>query len=165
MYNGKPAPPGSLLVQTATSKTAIWDAVGNDGEFDLSHGGRFAVGLVAFTCAASFFLLAATSGALLPAGPLPYYGLATFCFIISLACLVRRSRPFTLRIIGAIIFLSYLFYVYDSRGDKSLLTAIAGFCVWGLPSGYLMVKGTYPTWGKASTAFNTEDSPRHDNSQ
>ncbi|CAN5899520.1 hypothetical protein BH23PLA1_BH23PLA1_41020 [soil metagenome] len=122
----------------------------------MSTGARVVLAVFVLICAACFAAIGMISGDLLAAGAWPFYGLAVFCVVIALACLSRSSRPVTLRLIGLVIFLAYGFYIYDSLGDLNILRAIAGLCVWGLPSGYLAIRGIYPTWGKGSAAFRTE---------
>ena len=122
--------------------------------------------VVAFACGAGFLAIAFTSGDVFPvAVAFLHGGFAIFCFIVSLACLSRRTHPFTLRIIGAVIFISYSLYVYHSLGGQDWPKAVAGFCILGLPSAYLMLKGRYPSWGKASAAFNPEVPSGHDDEQ
>ncbi len=122
----------------------------------MSTGARVVLAVFVLICAAGFVVIGLSSGDLLAAGAWPFYGLAVFCVLIALACLLPSNRPVTLRIIGSVIFLAYLVYLYDSFGDLSVLRAIGGLCVWGVPSGYLAIRGTYPTWGKGSAAFRTE---------
>ncbi len=35
--------------------------------------------------------------------------------------------------------------------------SVAGFVVFGLPSGYVAIWGRYPSWGKGSAAFRTHN--------
>lgn len=119
----------------------------------MSTGARVTVGLVALACGVSFLFIAITAGDVFPTGPMPFYGFAVFCFVVFVACLFRKSRPLTLRIIGGVLCLSYLFYLYDSIQKGNWPWALAGFLVVGLPAGYLMITGTYPEWGRASAAF------------
>lgn len=128
----------------------------------MSSGARIALAIMTLFCAASFAAIGLISGDQLSAGAWPFYGISAFCVVIAVACLMPRSRPVTLRLIGSIIFLVYVCYFFDSLGDISILRAFSGFCVWGLPSGYLAIKGTYPSWGRASAAFQTEANRRAD---
>lgn len=123
----------------------------------MSTGARVALAIATILSAAGFAVIGIVFGPELPSGPWPFYGLAAFCGLIALACLVRGSRPMTLRIIGAVVFLAYVFYAYDSIGDRNFFRAIAGFVVWGLPAGYVAIWGRYPVWGRASAAFRSEE--------
>lgn len=119
----------------------------------MSMGARIAIGIVALICGFGFFLTALdTSG--LPAKPAVFYGMAILCVIIAIACFFPKSHPLTLRMIGAVIFFAYVAYVVDSFRTSNLFRAIAGFIVWGIPSGYLAIKGEYQFWGTGSEGFN-----------
>ena len=118
----------------------------------MSFGSRLVIALVSLVCALMFWLTALdTSG--LPAGPIVFYGMAFICVIIAIACLLPKSHPITLRIIGITIFSIYALYVADSRTPKTLIQAFMGFLTFGMPSGYLAIFGTYPTWGKFVDVF------------
>lgn len=119
----------------------------------MSIGSRIAIGVVSLVCAAGFFKTAlAPSG--LPAGAFVFYGIATLFVVIAIACFFPQSHPVTLRIIGATIFCTYVWYVVASFPTQNLSRAIIGFFVWGVPSGYLAIAGKYPLWGKGSQGFN-----------
>ena len=89
--------------------------------------------------------------------------LSLFCIVGALACLVPASRPVTLRVVGGVVFLTFLVYLIEmavdgpllsrSKSTPSLVNAIAGFSVFGLPGGYVAIKGYYPRWGRSSDAF------------
>ncbi len=121
----------------------------------MSFGSRIAIGIVSLVCAAGF-LMTALHPSGLPAGAFVFYGMAAFCVVIAIACLLPQSHPLTLRIIGAMIFCAYVAYVSDSFRTSNLIRAMVGFLVWGIPSSYLAIVGNYPWWGKASQGFNTK---------
>lgn len=121
----------------------------------MSFGSRIAIGVVALLCAAGF-LMTALYPSSLPAGSVTCYGIAAFCMIIAIACFFPQSHPITLRLIGAMIFCTYVAYVSDSFRNQNLSRAIVGFLVWGIPSGYLAVMGKYPSWGTGAEAFNAK---------
>jgi hypothetical protein len=103
--------------------------------------------------AAAFAVLGALYGDYFPKGAWPFYGLAAFCTLISLACLAPRSRPVALRVIGVVVFGGFAAYVFSSYGKPDCWRALAAFGVFGLPAGYVAVTGKYPRWGKAAAAF------------
>ncbi|HLO52172.1 MAG TPA: hypothetical protein VK211_27480 [Kamptonema sp.] len=121
----------------------------------MSKGSRIAIGIVALLCALGFFMTALDPSGL-PAGANVFYGMTGLCVTIAIACFFPKSHPITLRIIGATIFFFYAYYVIDSFRNQNLSRAIAGFFIWGLPSGYLAIAGKYPSWGKAGEVFNSE---------
>lgn len=120
----------------------------------MSLGARIAIGVASLLAAACFLMGAANTGAV-AVDPLLYYGLATFCGVIAIACFFPKSNPVTLRIIGIVIFSIYAHYLYSSLHTDNMPLAIKGFFIWGIPSGYLAIMGSYPTWGKGSAGFNT----------
>jgi hypothetical protein len=122
----------------------------------MSAGARITLAIVTILCAAGFAVVGSYLGPELPAGPWPFYGLAAFCGLIALACLARGSRPVALRIIGAVIFLGYVAFAYDSIDEGNLFRAVAGLMVWGVPAGYVAIWGAYPPWGRASAALRSE---------
>lgn len=150
---------------------------------------RWTLAIVFFLSACAFVALAPLLSALSPDGAWPFYGLAAFCLLITVACLFKSSRGVALRIIGAVIFCAYVFYVYDRvtqppvlealkellRSEPSLFQwglhaffvysrlsesnvwrALLGFLVIGLPSGYLMIAGTYPRSDILGLAFHLD---------
>lgn len=125
----------------------------------MSRGAQVAIAVSALVFAASFLALALYAGALFPVGPWPFVGLSAFCGAIAVACLFPGSRPFTLRIVGVVIFLVYVAYVYDTREEMTVLRALRGLLIWGLPCGYLAIWGVFPSWGRASKAFGVEQRP------
>ena len=123
----------------------------------MSPGARITIGVATAISAVLFVLTGIAFGKELPNGPWPLYGLGAFCGIVALACLVPRSRPVTLRIIGAAIFVIFAHYAYDSYGKDNFNRALVGFLVLGLPAGFVAITGGYPTWGRAAGAFTSAE--------
>jgi hypothetical protein len=119
----------------------------------MSQGSRIAIGIVAFLCAAAF-LKSALNPVGLPVGAIVFYGMALFCVVIAIACFFPKGHPVTLRIIGIVIFYAYVSYAYDSLHTQNFRRAVGGFLLWGVPSGYLAIKGKYPSWGQGAAGFN-----------
>ena len=124
----------------------------------MSSEARVLIGLLTLVSALLFALIGVTLGGQLPAGGTPFYGMAAFCAVISLACFSNKSQPVTLRIIGAILCCSYFVYAVDSFGSSNFVIAVIGFIVIGVPGGYLMIVGKYPQWGEGSSAFSSRSS-------
>jgi hypothetical protein len=120
------------------------------------------LGVACSLIAVGFAVVAVLYGDYFPKGPWPFYGLAGFCTLIALACLVPVSRPFALRFIGAIVCGAFALYVYDSYGSPNFWRALAGFGVFGGPAGYLALRGKYPRWGKAAAAFGASPARQED---
>jgi hypothetical protein len=120
----------------------------------MSPWARIMIGLVSAFGAICFALIGFFPGFALPAGAWPFYGLAAFWTIVALACLVPRSKPLTLRLIGAPVCGFFAVYAYSSFGTDSFPRALAGLGVLGLPGAYVTVLGRYPSWGRAAAAFN-----------
>lgn len=73
-----------------------------------------------------------------------YWGTAGFvglCFLIAIFCFFPKSHPYTLRIIGAIGFLSTLYYLYESFRDRNFAQVGIALLFWLPGSIYLIVKG------------------------
>ncbi len=76
---------------------------------------------------------------------------AFLCAVIVASCFPGRHSAVTNRIIGAVVFGVYLAYIVAeikdrawiswSRGTPSLLMALVGMWVWGVPGAYIMVHG------------------------
>lgn len=89
--------------------------------------------------------------------------LGGFCATGALACLLPVTRPIAVRLVGGMVFLTFLGYfiamvesgplVGSSRSDPSLVKAIAAFSLFGLPAGYVAITGRYPRWGRHAAAF------------
>ncbi len=122
----------------------------------MSTGACIALAIMMILGAACSVAIGIYLGPELPGGPPAFYGLAAFCIVVATACLVRKSRPVTLRIIGAVIFLTSAYFTYRSYGEKSFIHLLIGLIVFGLPSGYLAIFGKYPNWGAISGAFDSQ---------
>ena len=122
----------------------------------MSTGSRVALGVACSLIGIAFAILAALYGDVFfgERFPWPFYGLAVFCALIALACLVPRSRPVALRLIGAVVFVAFALYAYGSYRTPNFTQALVGFCVFGVPAGFLIVLGRYPGWGSESGAVN-----------
>jgi ABC-type Fe3+-siderophore transport system permease subunit len=125
----------------------------------MSIGSRIVIGVFALLCAASFFMTARDPSGL-PIGAWAFYSLAAFCIVIATACFFPQTHPFTLRLIGIVIFVTYVAYVWDSFHTQNLARAIQGFLFWGVPSGYLAIVGKYPSWGKGAKGLKGKRSDR-----
>jgi hypothetical protein len=119
----------------------------------MSASARVTLAIACTLIAASFAVLATFYGDELEKARLPIYGLAAFCALIPLACLVPQTRPVTVRLIGGVVFVSCAMYVYSSHQEGGMRRDLACFVVFGLPAGYAAVMGTYPPWGKGAKAF------------
>jgi len=69
----------------------------------MSKGARFTLAAATLFFGACFLLFALTSAHDTPAGPMPFYGLAAFCFVVATACLSSRSRVVTVPIIASVL--------------------------------------------------------------
>lgn len=102
--------------------------------------------------------------------PWGLYLVADFCGLISIACLIPKWKAVAIRLIGASIFLVSIMYVidqlggpfYTNRSSPSLVNSVLFFLVFGLPSGYVMIFGIYPAWGKCAAAFREKDLKQED---
>jgi hypothetical protein len=117
---------------------------------------RSLIGIVALIGAIGF-LLTALDPSGLPATSLVFHGMAALFILIAVACFFPRSHPLTLRVIGAAIFFAYGSYLVSSFDTPNFSRALRGFAIWGMPSGYLMVVGNYPIWGKGAAGINSTD--------
>lgn len=91
--------------------------------------------------------------------------LCLFCLAGAMACLVPASRPVTLRVVGGAVFLACLGYLIamalggplwsGTRSTPSLVKAFAAFSAFGMPGGYVALKGEFPRWGKYHRAFRS----------
>jgi hypothetical protein len=126
----------------------------------MSQGACIFLGSVTFLIGACFVATGIAADADLPSGPLPLYVIGGFCGIIALACFSRRSRPVTLRILGAALCAVYVWYVLGQWGKPvrlndttNIFYAIGGLIAFGVPGAYLAITGRYPAWGRWSHAF------------
>jgi hypothetical protein len=120
----------------------------------MSTGGRMVLGIACSLIASAFMVLGAFYGEYFPKGAWPFYVLAAFCAFIALACLVSKSRPVALRMIGGMLFAWFAFALFRSYGEPDFWRAVGGFGVLGAPAGYLALTGNYPRWGKFARAFD-----------
>lgn len=104
------------------------------------------LGIASLLIGIAFAAVAAFSGPLMPTGPWPYYGLAGFCGLISLAGLVPISRPVTGRLLGVTVFAACVEYLVTSLGTPWILGALAAMAAFGIPAAYATVTGTLPAW-------------------
>lgn len=126
----------------------------------MSKASQILLGVVFAGSALFFVWFGLANGAMMPNGAVPFYGLAAFCGVVALACLVQGSRPVALRIIGAVICLTFVCYAVAVVGGKDFYRALAGCFVIGLPCGYLAVTGRYPYWGQAGAVFGSDSDER-----
>lgn len=126
----------------------------------MSRGACIVLGIFVLLVGAGFIALGWFSGALMPRGPLPMYGLGAFCGVIGAACLIQGSRAVTLRIIGGLVFAAYAAFAYHSITTGTYPRALAGFFIFGLPGGYLMIYGGYPSWGREAHVFRANSDPK-----
>jgi hypothetical protein len=89
-----------------------------------------------------------------------YLGMALFCVALALACWMPRSRPFTLRMISAGVFLLVACFL-GADGIKAiegkpnqLVKSIVSFVAFGLPALYVLIVARYPRWGRYAAVFN-----------
>jgi hypothetical protein len=119
----------------------------------------------------SFALLFAwTFIAGLPYAPKPWaiWLCAGFCVLIALACFSAVARGAALRVIGATVFVVYVFAVASALADARrtpwdghfhgrwlgfLKAVVEGFLIYGLPGLYVALHGRYPIWGRLAGAF------------
>jgi hypothetical protein len=126
----------------------------------MSLWARITIGVVSAFAAVCFVLIGLFLGPELPNGPWPFYGLAAFWGIVAVACLVPRSKPLAVRLIGAAVCGAFAVYAGSSFGTDNFLPALAGFAVLGVPGAYVAISGRYPSWGRAAAAFNNSASGR-----
>jgi hypothetical protein len=126
----------------------------------MSRGACVFLGITTLLVGACFVLVGIISGAAFPVGAGPFYGLAALCAVIGLACLFPRSRPVTLRIVGAAMCGAYVWYAIDvwnkpirPADESNIFAAIAGLIVFGLPGAYMSVTARYPRWGRLGHVF------------
>ena len=128
----------------------------------MSRGAAITLGVACTLCGVAFLLV---PGMGVGASVIGMYLIASFCFLIAVACLIPHSRPVTVRIIAAIVLATCTWYVWDVRGapwwptkpgQPSLGRALLAFLVFGLPAGYVTIRGAYPWWGRVAQAFGAE---------
>ncbi len=100
--------------------------------------------------------------------PLFLWCCAGFCLLIALACFSTVVRTPVVRIIGAVVFSLYAFYVFQELTRISRVTAdrnlhwyslaalhgpIEGLITFGLPGVYFAIRGRLPRWSEFTPAF------------
>jgi hypothetical protein len=125
----------------------------------MSFGSRLAIGIVAIFGAIGF-LKTALNPVGVNAPSIVFHGMAALFAFIAIACFVPKSRPVTLRIIGSAIFLASASHFIHNLGTDNFVRALKGFVCWGLPSGYLVIMGKYPSWGQGAAGVNAKDHNR-----
>lgn len=140
----------------------------------MSRTARWVLGSFALLFAATFATTVSNSPK-----PLFLWICAGFCVLISLACFSTVAHGPAIRLIGATVFVVYAFYLFDSIGGilrtplgshshwRWLATfegPLEGLIVFGLPGLYVAIRGRYPLWGKAASAFLGEN-PRQDDEE
>lgn len=76
--------------------------------------------------------------------------IAAIAFCISAACFIPKSRPVTMRLIGAVIVVTVAGALLQSRDPDSEPLRPRGYVFAALAAaagGCLAVTGTYPSWG------------------
>lgn len=92
---------------------------------------------------------------------------AVLCFVIVASCFPGRHSAVANRIVGAVVFLTYVAYliaeikegvwISSSSARPSVVRAVLGLMVWGLPAGYVMIHGHLPYNPFASPHVDEED--------
>src|SRR5262245_54618690 len=125
----------------------------------MSKAARVTIAIVTLIGGSCFVLCGLAFGHEAPAGPLPFYGLAAFCFVIATACLSRRSRPATLPIIAVAV----VAVLWLANRDGAITTLAAVGAVLGAVllvgvSLYLYVRWRDRVWLRAVRLFRAGDS-------
>lgn len=131
----------------------------------MSRTSTWIVGLFALSCGIGSAALAVLSPTV-PERPNVRWamgGFCAFCVLITLVCLAPKTRPVTVRLIGATIFAACGGYVYSqicaaiSSGPLSALSLLEitlALVAFGLPAGHATITGRYPKWGIEADVFN-----------
>ncbi|CAN5569875.1 hypothetical protein BH11ARM1_BH11ARM1_17580 [soil metagenome] len=118
----------------------------------MSNGARLTVAIVALLCALGFGMTAYTAGDAFP-NPNAIYGCAVVCLVIALSCLRGPCGTVVWCVLaGAICLLDVAYVVKEmsapapvvlsgSRAKPSIVNAIAGFVLLGVPSGLYAILG------------------------
>ena len=118
----------------------------------MSPGARIAIVLDALLCALGFAATAYTAPEAFP-NPNALYGCALFCLLVAVACASGPVGAVVRRTIVALVCVAYLGYVVKevaapapmllsgSRAKPSVLNAVAGLVLIGLPCGLYAVSG------------------------
>ncbi len=133
----------------------------------MSRPARWILGAFAAFFAAVFLLSERTAPS---RAPVLGYSFVGFCILIAVACFSRAWRGLTVRIIGTMVFLTYVAYLteellsapaepYPGISRPHWLNAIVGLIIFGLPGLYTAVRGDYPKWGLGAQAFRQGSAP------
>jgi len=96
---------------------------------------------------------------------------AVFSFLVAVACVPGRHVAVIVRIVAAMVFSASVWYllceimhpcVGDLCGGQSLQNSVMFMFVFGLPSLYVMVYGTYPRWGVHQGVAEEFNEPKDD---
>jgi hypothetical protein len=141
----------------------------------MSKGACIAIGIVTLFFAFSFAIAGGVLDATLPGISTPFDIIAAVCGVVALACLVKGSRPLTVRLVGAAVCGQYVWYVVGIMGDPLLVAqptnivkAVLGLIVFGIPGAYVAITGRYPSWGRHAHVFRgdeTNGQPLHSQSR
>jgi hypothetical protein len=136
----------------------------------MSRGARWTLG--AFSLLFSWIFVISNDNS-----PRPAIGwmLAAFCVLIAFACFSGTARGPAIRVIGAVVFLSYCGYLvleirkglwrpYEGEGSEHWVNALRGLFVYGLPGLYVTVRGFYPPWGYGTAGFRGSEEVQTDES-
>jgi hypothetical protein len=131
----------------------------------MSKGSLWAIGSVALLGGGCVLYLAVITFLyeLEPPHQAALYALVgVFALAIAAACFVPRSRPLTLRVVGAGVVLMIALLLAKDFRDAAAGVEVAwgrhllGMLVFGLPALYVTLFGMYPIWGRFSGVFNQE---------
>lgn len=132
----------------------------------MSRGARWLLG----TAAALFAFVFAFSEHTAPSkAPWLTYALAAFCLLVVVACFSARLRDIVVRVIGASVFLAYMWYFVSelvaaqSARESHWVKAALGLAVFGSAGLYVAVWGKFPLWGFGSEAFGSNRDHDRDN--
>lgn len=118
----------------------------------MSNGVRIAIAAVALLCALGFGLTAYSAPEAFP-NPNAIYGCAAVCGLIAIACLGGPIGTVVRRVLMGLVCLLYVIYVVrefaspdtqvltGSRSKPSLVNALAGLLLIGLPCGVYAALG------------------------
>lgn len=155
---------------------------------------RMILGVALILIALGFFALVplfSAAGDAFPAGTIYFLGgMAILCGLGALACFAKGSHPVTIRVLGAVIFATSLWYMasqatapaapapnqaqaadappefrFQRRGRPSFVNSLLFFGLIGLPSAYAAATGRYPAWGMGGPAFSKPESDRRTRSR
>ena len=162
---------GLVVYDPQASKITYPDgSTGKKAKQGLSRGARWTLGIFALLFGAMFVFSEQTAAS---SAPMLVYLLAGFCGLIAVACFSQTWRGPAVRIIGFMVFVTYVFYIaHELRGgpakphieksESHWLDAILGLIVFGLPGLYVAFRGRYPKWGEWAAAFKSQPPSSND---